>query len=211
LPDLETVRLPQNKVLYDAGGIIRYAYFIQGGMVSLLSVTARGEAVEVGMIGNEGLAGLPLVFNVDTSPFQAIVQLPCNALRIRSAALKAAFDRGGKLHDLLLRYAHSLLFQLCQSATCNRYHTMEARLCRWLLICQDRTFSDTLPLTQEFVANMIGGPRTSVTAIAVKLQRMKLIRYNRGKVVILDRRLLEAAACECYGVVAEEMNRLLVA
>lgn len=211
LPHLEPVRLPQNKILYSAGEAVRHAYFLRGGMVSLVSVTADGRAVEVGMIGNEGLVGVPVVLRTNTSPYQSIVQLPANAMRISGHVLRAEFDRGGRLHDLLLRYLHTLLYQISQSATCNRFHTMEERLCRWLLVSRDRAQTATLRLTQEFLSQMIGAPRTRVTLIAVRLQEAGLISYSRGQVVIRDRGGLEALSCECYGVVREQIGQFIAA
>jgi CRP-like cAMP-binding protein len=211
LPHLEPVRLPQGKILYHAGDAIRHAYFLRGGMASLLSVTGDGRIVEVGMIGNEGLVGMPVVLRTNTSPYQSAVQLPANAMRIGGDALRAEFDRGGRLHDLLLRYLHTLLYQISQSATCNRFHTMEERLCRWLLVCRDRTQTDALRLTQEFLSQMIGAPRTRVTTVAVRLQEAGLISYSRGQIVIRDRRRLEALSCECYRIVREQIGQFIAA
>jgi CRP-like cAMP-binding protein len=210
-PDLTPVRLPQGKVLWNAGDEIRYAYFPLSGMISLISMTEEGSSVEVGMIGSEGLAGISTILRFENSPYQAAVQIPTAALRIKISALRREFNRGGRLQDLLLRYTHALLTQVSQSASCNRFHTSEERLCRWLLIGRDRAESDTLHLTQEFLAQMIGGPRTSVTAIAGKIQRMGLIRYSRGKIHILDRHGLENFSCECYKVISAELSRYLAA
>ena len=210
-PRLEPVRLTQSKILYEAGDVIRYAYFPKGGMVSLLSVTEDGRSIEVGMIGDEGMAGIPIVLRVNRTPYQVMVQIPANAMRIRGDALREEFKRGGKLQDLLLRYAHTLLTQVTQSAACNRFHTVEERLCRWLLVSRDRVQTDTLPLTQEFLSHMLGVPRTSVTMIAGTLQKGGLIRYSRGKITILDRQGMEAASCECYRLVREEINHFLAA
>jgi CRP-like cAMP-binding protein len=140
-----------------------------------------------------------------------MVQLAGNALRIRGDALREAFDRGGRLQDLLLRYTHSLLTQIAQSAACNRFHTVEERLCRWLLMSRDRVQTDTIPLTQEFLSDMLGVPRTSVTTIAGTLQKDGLITYSRGKIIILDRPRLEAASCECYRLVRDGLKQFLVA
>jgi CRP-like cAMP-binding protein len=210
-PDLTPVRLPQGKTLWNAGDSIRYAYFPLSGMISLISTTDKGSSVEVGMIGSEGLAGISTILKFDNSPYQATVQIQTAALRIKVSALQREFRRGGRLQDLLLRYTHALLTQISQSASCNRFHTSEERLCRWLLIGRDRAETDTLELTQEFLAQMIGGPRTSVTAIAGKIQRMGFIRYSRGKIRILDRRGLENFSCECYKVISEEISRYLAA
>lgn len=210
-PHLELIRLTAGKILYNAGDPVRYAYFPKGGMVSLLSVTEDGRTIEVGMIGSEGMAGVPVVLRSSEAPYQVMVQLAGNALRIRGGPLRDEFDRGGKLQDLLLRYTHTLLVQVAQSAACNRFHSVEERLCRWLLISRDRVQTDTLQLTQEFLSYMLGVPRTSVTMIAGTLQKEGLIRYSRGRITILSRRGLEAASCECYRRVQEGLRHFLVA
>lgn len=211
LPYLESVRLLQGKILYSAGETIRHAYFFKGGMASLLSVTEDGHSIEVAMIGNEGVVGLPAILRVNTTPYQVVVQIPGNAMRLRSEVFTSEFNRGGRLQDLLLRYLHTLLTQISQSAACNHFHSVQARLCRWLLISRDRTQTETLPLTQEFLSQMIGCPRTSVTAIAGTLQAAALISYSRGKIRILDPHGLEAASCECYRIVKEEISQFLAA
>jgi CRP-like cAMP-binding protein len=210
-PHLELVRLPAGKILYEPGDKVRYAYFLKGGMVSLLSTTHDGRSVEVGMIGNEGLAGMPIIFGVSQAPYKIMVQLQGHAMRIKAEALRGEFKRGGHLHDLLLHYAHTLLTQIAQSAACNRFHTVEERLCRWLLVSRDRVQTDTLHLTQEFISHMMGVPRTSVTAIASGLQKEGIIRHSRGKITILDRRRLETVSCECYRLVSEEIRHLSAA
>lgn len=210
-PHLEMVRLTPGKILYNAGETVRHAYFLKGGMVSLLSTTEDGRTIEVGMIGSEGMAGVPLILRSSAAPYQVMVQLAGNALRVRGEALREEFDRGGKLQDLLLRYTHSLLIQVAQSAACNSFHTVEQRLCRWLLVGRDRVQADTLQLTQEFLSHMLGVQRTSVTLIAGALQQEGLIRHSRGRITILDRRGLEAASCECYRRVREGVSQFLVA
>ncbi len=210
-PFLESVRLAQGKVLYHAGDTVRHVYFLKGGMVSLLSLTEDGSSVEVGMVGNEGLVGVPALLRLCTTPYQVVVQLSANAVRVRAEVLQAEFNRGGQLQDLTLRYMHTLLTQLSQSAACNRFHTVEERLCRWLLISRDRIQTEFIPLTQEFLSQMMGSPRTSVTAIAGSLQKAGLIRYSRGKVRIIDQQGLEDASCECYRIVREEISHYLAA
>jgi CRP-like cAMP-binding protein len=210
-PYLEMVRLPQHKILYGAGDVVRYGYFPLGGMISLVSVTASGRALEVGMIGNEGMAGLPIILESNISPYQVIVQLTCNAMRVKAEVVRATIKQGGSLQSLLLRYAYMLLTQFSQSAACVSFHLVEARMCRWLLISRDRVHSDTLQLTQEFLSYMLGVPRTSVTTVAVKLQKAGLIRYSRGKIQILDSQGLEDASCECYRAVREQISHFLVA
>ncbi len=206
LPNLEPVRLPQGKVLYNTGDTIRHAYFLMSGVASLLSTSEDGSTIEVVMIGNEGLVGISAVLRVHTTPYEVVVQLPINAVRIKSEALNREFNRGGRLQDLLLRFTHTLLTQIAQSASCNRFHSVEERLCRWLLISSDRVRSDTLHVTQEFLSQMIGAPRTSVTMVASKVQKLMLIRYSRGNIQILDRPGLESFSCECYRIVKEEIN-----
>ncbi|MDQ1637624.1 MAG: hypothetical protein QOF62_963 [Pyrinomonadaceae bacterium] len=208
---LEPIALSRGKILYAAGDTVPYGYFLLTGMVSLLSVTEDGRATEVGMVGNEGMAGLPLILGFSTTPYEVVVQLQCSAMRIKAEKLKAEFNQGEQLHRLLLRYTYTLLAQISQSASCNIFHTVKQRLCRWLLIGSDRVHSDTLSLTQEFLSQMIGTPRTSVTMIARSLQKEGLINYNRGTIQILDRTGLEAAACECYGIVNESITRYIIA
>jgi CRP-like cAMP-binding protein len=210
-PSLEPVALAQGKIVYGMGDTARHAYFLVSGMVSLLAITEDGDAIEVGMVGNEGIVGLPIILGFDIMPYRVVIQLPCTALRIRTDRLKAEFNLGGQLHDLLLRYTNTLITQLSQSASCNMFHTVKERLCRWLLIARDRVHSDSLGLTQEFLSQMIGAPRTSVTTIAGNLQREGLINYRRGKIVILDRAGLESASCECYGIVKESITRYIIA
>lgn len=210
-PHLEHVRLAPGATLYTAGDCVRRVYFINGGMVSLIAVTADGGATEVGMIGEEGMAGIAAVLRNNISPYDVVVQLAGSALRMRADLLQEEFERGGVLRDMLLRYMHMLLKQISQSAVCNRFHTVEERLCRWLLVSSDRSRLSTLYLTQEFLSQMIGAPRTSVTLTARVLQRQGLINYTRGKIQILDREAMRAASCECYEVVAEEMRQMYVA
>jgi CRP-like cAMP-binding protein len=210
-PHLELVSLTPGKILYNAGDIVRHAYFPKGGVISLLSITQDGRTIEVAMIGNEGMMGVPIVLRSGVAPYQMMVQLAGNALRIRENVLRLELDRGGKLQDLLLRYTHSVLIQVAQSAACNRFHTVEERLCRWLLVSRDHVQTDTIHLTQEFLSHMLGVPRTSVTMIAINLQKEGFIRYNRGRITILDRSGLEAASCECYRRIREGSSNFLVA
>lgn len=208
---LELVRLAPGKILYNAGDAVRHAYFPKGGMICLLSTTEDGRTIEVGIIGNEGMAGIPIVLRSGAAPYQVMVQLAGNALRISGNALREEFNRGGKLQDLLLRYTHVLLVQMAQSAACNSFHTVKERLCRWLLVSRDRVQTDTIHLTQEFLSHMLGVQRTSVTQIANALQKEGLIRHSRGRITILNRRGLEATSCECYQRVREGLSNFLVA
>ena len=201
-PHLSPVRLPKGKVLWEAGEEIHSAYFLTRGMVAMLSVTEDGETVEVGIIGSEGMAGVPAVLRCETAPYRVVTQLPAAAMRIGIRPLRNEFSRGGRFQDLLLRYTHGLLTQVAQSTSCHRFHTAEQRLCRWLLTSADREGSNTLALTQEFLAQMIGVPRSSVTSSAVTLQARGLISYKRGRITLLDRRGLEFTSCECYRTVA---------
>jgi CRP-like cAMP-binding protein len=211
LPELAHVRLPQGKVLWNVGDAIPYAFFLLNGMVSLLSTTEEGSSVEVGMIGNEGLAGIAGILRIDAAPYQSVVQLPTSALRIKVDALRREFRLGGHLQHLLLRYTHALIMQISQSAACHRFHTAEERLCRWLLTGSKRADSNTLQLTQEFLAQMIGVPRTNVTMIASRIQKTGCISYRRGTITILDRRLLETFSCECHRVVSAELENYTAA
>lgn len=206
LPHLSWVRLAQGETLYEAGDSVRHAYFPVGGMVSLLSTTEDGQTVEVAMVGNEGMVGVPILLRVDQSPYKVMVQLPTTALRIKAEPLRREWDQGGQLQFLLLRYTHTLLTHISQSAACNRFHSVEQRLCRWLLIGRDRVKSDTLHLTQEIISHMLGSPRTSITTIAGTLQTAGLIRYRRGKITITNLSGLEAASCECYRIIRDGIS-----
>lgn len=208
---MTTVCLSAGRILFGAGDAVRHAYFPSSGMISLLSVTEGGDAVEVGMLGNEGVVGLPTILRGNVTPYQAVVQLQANAVRVPADALRTEFDQGGRLQDLLLRYTDTLITQLSQSAACNRFHSMRARLCRWLLARHDRTEGDTLDFTQEFLSHMIGAPRSRVSVVANSLQRAGIIRYSRGRICVLDRRRLEAASCECYRIVSEQIDHFLAA
>lgn len=210
-PELAPVRLTQGKLLWNVGDTIHHAYFLLGGMISLVSSTEEGSSVEVGMIGSEGLAGVTTILRFNTAPYQSVVQIPASALRIRADALMREFNRGGHLQTLLLRFTHALLTQLSQSASCNRFHTAEERLCRWLLTARDRADSETIQLTHEFLAQMIGVPRTNVTMIIGKIQKMGFIRCGRGTIRILDRHGVESFSCECYQVITSEISRYIAA
>lgn len=211
LPSLEPVRLPKGRVIYNAGDTIRDAYFILSGMISVLSTAESGASIEVGMVGYEGVVGIPLILRVPKSPYRLAVQIRGEAMRVAGRDLQREFDRGGQLQNLFLRYTHTLLTQICQSVVCNRFHTTEQRFCRWLLVGRDRVGSDTLHFTQEDLSHMLGAPRTRVTMAAGKMKKESLIDYSRGKITILDRRGLEAASCECYRVVTQMMDELLAA
>ena len=170
----------------------------------LLALTQSGATVEIAMVGNEGMLGVPVILGAQKAPHQIMV--PGDGMRIKTDVIRAEFKRGGALQDLLLNYTHALITQISQSAVCNRFHTVEKRLCRWLLIAHDRVHFDTFQLTQEIISFMLGTPRTGVTMAAGSLQERGLIRYKRGKIIIIDRHGLEEAACECYRIVAESLN-----
>jgi len=210
-PHLELVHLSTRRTLSEAGDPIRHAYFLNSGMGSLLALTQAGATVEIAMVGNEGMLGIPVVLGAHKTAYRIMVQIPGDAMRIKADVIWAEFKRGGELQGLLLGYTHTLITQISQSAVCNRFHTVEKRLCRWLLIAHDRVEGDTFHLTQEIISFMMGTPRTAVTMAAGTLQDAGLIRYKRGKITIIDRHGLEDAACECYRVVAETLDHFLTA
>ena len=205
---LEPVKLPHGQILYESGGSMEYAYFPINMMISLLSQMSDGGSVEVGLVGFEGMSGISLLLGVDKSPHQAMVQIPDGALRVKAEVIRREFKRGGALNGLLLRFTEAMILQISQVAACNRIHTVEERLARWLLMTRDRTASDELELTQEFLAMMLGCRRAGVTTAAITLQGAGVIRYSRGHITILDKPGLEALACECYSVVKAEFDRI---
>jgi CRP-like cAMP-binding protein len=207
LPNLERVSLKHDQILYESGETIRYAYFLDSAIVSMLSVTEEGATIEVGLVGNEGILGVPIFLRASEMPYRAMVQGSGTARRMRADLLREVFDRCGPLHDLLLRYLHVLVIQLSQAGVCNRFHNVEQRLCRWLLMALDRSESKDLQFTQEFLSQMLGVQRDGISMAAGTLQKAGLIRYSRGHITILDRKGLEAAACECYRIVKEEFDR----
>jgi len=211
LADSETVPLKFGDVLFEPGDDIRHVYFPNEGMISLLSAVGEGEHVEVGIVGREGMAGLPVFMGVSKSRNRALVQGEGSALRMTAAALRKVLSNGhdSTLQKLLHRYTHSLLTQISQSAACNRFHVVNERLARWLLMTHDRIEGDEFRLTQEFLSQMLGVRREGVTLAAGVLQKQKLIRYSRGQIKILDRAGLEAASCKCYEVVRDEYNNFL--
>ena len=210
-PHLDLVHLSTRRTLSEAGDLIEHAYFLNSGMGSLLALTQDGTTVEIAMVGNEGMLGIPVVLGVHKTAYRIMVQIPGDAMRIKADVIWAEFKRGGKLQDLLLSYTHALITQISQSAVCNRFHTVEKRLCRWLLIVHDRVEGNTFHLTQEIISFMMGTPRTAVTMAAGALQDAGLIRYKRGKITIIDRHGLEDAACECYTIVAQSLKDFLAA
>jgi Crp-like helix-turn-helix protein len=210
LPNLTPVSLALGQTVATPGTSARYIYFPTTAVLSMLCAMKNGETAEIGMVGNEGTTAIATCLGMDALPPLTIVQVAGDALRIRASKLKAEFDRGGALHDLLLRYVHALMAQVSQSVGCNTHHLLAARLSRWLLIVRDRVPTDELLLQHEFLSHMLGTRRSAVTIAAGVLRRAGLIRYARGKITVLDRSALEASACECYGVVkaAYEASRL---
>lgn len=208
-PHLELVPLALGQMLYDPGTQMRHAFFPTTSIVSLHYVTESGASAETAGVGNEGVVGIALFMGGDTTSSSAVVQTAGQAYRLDRHELKESFDQGGALQRLLLRYTQALMTQMAQTASCNRHHSVEQQLCRWLLLTQDRLPDRELVMTQELVASMLGVRRESVTDAAGHLQGMGYISYRRGHISVLDRAGLETAACECYGVVKKELDRLL--
>jgi CRP-like cAMP-binding protein len=209
LPNLELVLMPLGHVLYESGNELRYVYFPTTSIVSLLYVLLDGASAEIAVVGNEGVIGVALFMGGETMPNRAVVQSAGHAYRLKGQLLKEEFNRSGELQHLLLRYTQALLTQMAQTAVCNRHHSLDQQLCRWLLLSLDRLPSDELVMTQELIANMLGVRREGVTEAAGNLQKAGLIRYSRGHITVLDRAGLEARVCECYAVVRREFERLL--
>lgn len=209
LPDLKRIPLIFGDVLYEPGDIIKHVYFPNDSIVSLLSALSERSTLEVGMVGNDGMAGLPIFMGVNVSRTRALVQGAGSAMRMTSAAVRQEANRPGALHRLLHRYTHSLLTQVSQSAACNRFHMVDARLARWLLMTSDRLGRDEFRMTQDFMSNMLGVRREGVNKAASMLQTARLIRYSRGIITILNRPDLEAHSCECYGIVRAESDEYL--
>jgi CRP-like cAMP-binding protein len=208
-PHLQLVPMPLGKVLYESGAALRHIYFPTDSIVSLLYVMRDGASAEIAVVGKEGAVGVSLFMGGETTPSRALVQSAGHAYRLSGARLKAEFNRHGELLQTLLRYTQSLLTQMAQTAVCNRHHSLDQQLCRWLLLSLDRLSTNKLTMTQELIANMLGVRREGVTAAAGKLQKLGVIRYARGKIIVLDRPHLERLSCECYEVVKRESDRLL--
>ncbi len=201
LPDLEEVPLSFGKILYEPGDIIRHVHFPNQGIVSLLTMVENRSTLEVGIVGSEGMVGVQVFLGATTSFNRALVQGTGTAMQMKVEALRKHAKQGGALSDLLLRYTHSLISQISQTAACNRFHKVDARLARWLMMTHDRLGSDQFLLTQKFISDMLGVRREGVTAAARTLQKKNLIRYVRGLITVIDRPGLAAAACECYEIV----------
>ncbi len=206
MPRLELLRLKLHQVLYEPGERMRSGYFINDGLMSVLAVQPDGKSVEVGLIGKEGFVGLPLLVGFQTSPTRVVTQGDGSAYRCSADDLRHLIPQCPVLAEQLHRFGHKLAMQTTQLAACNRLHEVEARLARWILMSQDRILADRLPLTQEFLAQMLGTRRSSVTVAAGVLQKAGLISYTRGSVTILDREKLEDASCDCYGIVVRQLN-----
>jgi CRP-like cAMP-binding protein len=206
---LEQVELTHSQIIQEAGESIRHVYFPERSMVSLISHTADGESVEVGIVGFEGIAGVSAVLGVDKSPYEMLVQIPDSAMRLSVKELRDEFNRAGSLHDLLLRYTQALLLQTSQVAACNRLHSVSERLARWLLMSYDRCVCEDLPFTHEFLSMMLGVRRAGVTEAALILQAEQCIQYGRGHIRITDYEALKEHTCDCYAVVKEEFDLLV--
>jgi len=208
-PHLELIPMSLGDVLYESGAELRYVYFPTTSIVSLLYVMEDGASAEIAVVGNEGILGISLFMGGDTTPSRAVVQSAGHGFRLKAVLLKNEFGRFGPTMHLLLRYTQALITQMAQTAACNRHHSVDQQLCRWLLLSLDRLASNQLSMTQELIANMLGVRREGVTEAAGKLQDAGLISYRRGTITVLDRPGLEARSCECYQVVKTEFDRLL--
>ena len=209
LPFSETVSLAAGDILFEAGDQIAEFFFIDSGMASLLSATESGSTVEVGMVGYEGFVGSALLLKTNRMPYRSMMQIAGEATKIKARPVLDQFDKNLELRNVVLRYLHLVLTQVSQSALCNRFHSLEQRLCRWLMVSREITHSDEIQLTQELLSQMLGVARTGVTMTAGALQQSGLIRYSRGRITILDREALASASCECYRVVKQEFERFL--
>jgi CRP-like cAMP-binding protein len=209
LSQLQPVGFSLGDIIYESGEQLEHVYFPTTCIVSLIYTMECGSTTEIGLAGNDGVVGVPLFLGGDSTPNQAVVQVAGDAFRADAQVMREEFARGGALQRLLLRYTQALITLISQTAVCNRLHSVEKRLCRWLLLSHDRVTADALPMTQESLSHLLGGRRESVTVAAGRLQDAGLIRYNRGHIKILNRAGLEAVACECYRIVKEEFQRLL--
>jgi len=208
-PNLELLPLLLGRVLYESGDALHHVYFPTDSIVSLLYMMENGASAEISVVGNDGLVGIALFMGGESTPSRAIVQSAGSAYRLVAQRLKDEFERNGELLHLLLRYTQSLITQMSQTAVCNRHHSVDQQLCRWLLLSLDRLPSNRLTMTQELISNMLGVRREGVTEAAGKLQKLGVIEYSRGRITVLDRPKLEKLTCECYAVVKKETDRLL--
>lgn len=210
-PQLEKVELKLGQVLYESGTTMRHVYFPTNAIVSLLYVMENGASAEIAVVGHEGVVGISIFMGGGSTPSRAVVQSAGWGFRLRAAAIKEEFDRSSPVMHLMLRYTQALITQMAQTAVCNRHHSLDQQLCRWLLLSLDRLEGNDLVMTQELIANMLGVRREGVTEGALKLQKAGLISYARGHIKVLDRPGLERRTCECYSVVKKEYDRLLPA
>ena len=208
-PNLELIEMPYGNVLYESGDTMQYVYFPIDSIVSLLYVMENGASAEVSVVGNEGFVGVALLMGGDSTPSQAMVQSAGHAYRLLAQLFKDEFHRHSEMQVLLLRYTQALITQMTQTAVCNRHHSVEQQLCRWLLLCLDRVPGSELRMTQELMANMLGVRREGVTEAAGVLQKQGAIEYKRGRITVLNRPLIEKLSCECYAVVRKETDRLM--
>jgi CRP-like cAMP-binding protein len=208
LPQLEWVKMPLGEIVYEPGTTLSHVYFPTTSIVSLLYVMENGASAEIAVVGNEGIVGISLFMGGESTSSRGVVQSAGEGFRLPSAAIKEEFIKAPVLH-LLLRYTQALITQMAQTAVCNRHHSLDQQLCRWLLLSLDRLKGSELNMTQELISNMLGVRREGVTEGALKLQKSDLIRYSRGRILVLDRAGLEKRACECYAVVKKEYDRLL--
>jgi CRP-like cAMP-binding protein len=209
LPNLQPVSLPLGKVIYESGEKMDYVYFPTTAIISLLYIMENGSSAEIGVVGNDGMVGIAIFMGGDTTPNRAVVQSAGRTFKIKSALMKEEFTRGGRFHNLCLRYTQALITQISQTAVCNRLHSVDQQLCRWLLLSHDRLPTDRLIMTQDLISNMLGVRREGITHAAKRLQAAGYISYVRGDMTILNRQGLETDACECYQVVKTEYDRLL--
>lgn len=209
LPHLEDGNLKKGETLYLTDDEIKYVYFPENGLLSLLVTTETGSTVEIANVGNEGLVGLPVILKKHTIPYEVTVQFATYVWKIKAKRLQEEFEKGRLFHELVLQYLNVLMAQISQAAICNRFHSMNEALSRWLLIVQDRVNSDNLNLTHETISHTLGVPRTAITGAALELQRAGIIRYMRGNISIIDRVQLEKKSCECYRIIRDELNGFL--
>ncbi|MFT7388451.1 MAG: CRP-like cAMP-binding protein [Candidatus Endobugula sp.] len=208
-PYLKLISLPLGKVLYESGDVMRHVYFPTNSIVSLIYVMEDGSSTEISVVGNDGMIGVALFMGGDSTPSRAVVQSAGYAYKMKTQDFKEEFNHHGEIMTLMLHYAQSLITQMTQTAACNRHHSIDQQLCRWLLLSLDRLQDNDLCMTQELIANMLGVRREGVTEAAGKLQKLGVIKYSRGHITVLDRDKLEALSCECYAVVKKETDRLL--
>lgn len=207
-PRLQNVELALGAVLCEPAQPLKWAWFITKGIASLVSTTVNGNAIEIGMVGNEGVVGMPVLLRGEALPYRVNIQLAGSALRLPVSVLRDEFGHNSALNKLFMRYTFAVMVQLAQSGVCNHFHSIEERLSRWLLILHDHASSDTFHITQELLSEMLGVRRAGVTVVAGSLQRKRLIQYSRGKITILNRPAIEVSACECYEVVKSEFEQI---